>query len=171
MCALPRNDMVFRQSCIKSRIRNRHFSLPLIRLLFLRTTHPPSERNYSSTRLLANQALRLLFPMLQLGHNGLHMSPHLLRRPVCRCHVVYAEVDELLRTGIVKLAALVAPFAVFLIQGAVYLPAENTVLQRHPAALAEQLPGRTQQGVDGNVIKPGQQLQGFRVGSCFAVLP
>ena len=108
--------------------------------------------------------------MLQLRHYGLHMSPHLLRRPVCRCHVVYAEIDELLRAGIVKLAALVAPLAVFLIQGAVYLPAENAVLQRHPAALAEQLPGRTQQGVDGNVIKPGQQLQGFRVGSGFARL-
>lgn len=105
----------------------------------------------------------LFFPVLQLGHDGLHVSPDLFWGPLLAGHVGHAEIDQLLRAAVLEFAAGVAPFAIILIEGTVSLSAEGGVLQGHPAALADQLPGGAQQRVDGNVKKLGQQLQRFRV--------
>ena len=58
-----------------------------------------------------------------------------------------------------------------LVGRAIRLMAEDGVLQGHAAALADQLIGRAQQGIDGNVIQPGQELERFRIGHGFAVFP
>ena len=52
----------------------------------------------------------------------------------------------------------IAPLAVRLVESAVWLPADIGVFQRHAAALADQLPGRAQQGIDGDVKQFGEQL-------------
>ena len=81
----------------------------------------------------------LFFPMLQLGHDGFHMGANLLLRPAFACHVLCAEIDQLLLAGIGKFSARVAPLAVFLVERAVGFTAEGGILQRHSAALADQL--------------------------------
>ena len=56
-------------------------------------------------------------------------------------------------------------------EGAVRLPADIDVLQGHTTALTDQLPGRTQQDVNGDIEQPGEQLQSFCVGHRFTGLP
>ena len=56
-CFLPAISLI-----IKSRIGNRHFSLRLIRLLFPRTTRPPSEHTHRSTYRIVCQAEFLANP-------------------------------------------------------------------------------------------------------------
>lgn len=112
-----------------------------------------------------------LFPMLQVRHHGLHVGADLLRRPALAGHVRHAEVDELLLTGIRERAVGIAPFAVLLVEGAIRLPAGGGILQRHPAALADQLPRRAQQRVDGDIKQPGKLLQCLRIRRGLAVFP
>ena len=51
------------------------------------------------------------------------------------------------------------------------LPADIGILQGHAAALTDQLPGRAQQGIDGNIKQFGKQLQSLRIRHRFARLP
>ena len=81
------------------------------------------------------------------------MGADLLLRPAFACHVLCAEIDQLLLAGIGKFPVGVTPLAVFLVERAVGFPAEGGILQRHPAALTDQLPGRPQQRVDGNIVE------------------
>ena len=48
---------------------------------------------------------------------------------------------------------------------------ERRGLQRHPAALADQLPRRAQQRVDGDIKQPGKLLQCLRIRRGLAVFP
>ena len=96
---------------------------------------------------------RLLFPVLQIRDDGLHVRAYLLLRPGVACHVLHAELDQLLRARILERAVRVAPFAVFLVESTVRLSAGGGILERHAAALADQLPRGTEQRVDRNVIK------------------
>ena len=86
--------------------------------------------------------------MLQLRDDSFHMRPDLLRRPALTRHVRHAEIYQLLLAGIRELAAGVAPLAVVLVERAVRLLAGSGVVERHPAALTNQLSGRAQQRVD-----------------------
>ena len=71
-----------------------------------------------------------------------------------------------------KLTVRIAPFAVFLVEESVRFPADHSVfIQRHPAALAVQLSRGSQQGIDGYVVFPAQQLQRFRIRLGFPGLP
>ena len=91
------------------------------------------------------------FPVLQVGHDGFHMGADLFGGPLLVCHVGDAEVDQLRRAGVTEFAAVVAPLAVVLVERAVRLLAGGGVLQRHAAALADQLPGRAQERIDRDV--------------------
>lgn len=99
------------------------------------------------------------------------MGANLLRREAFACHVPDAEVDELLHALVDVLPIGIAPLAVVLIQLAVGLPADEGVLQGHPAALTHQLPGGAQKGVDGHIKEPGQLLQRVRAGHRLPVFP
>ena len=88
------------------------------------------------------------FPVLQVGHDGFHMGADLFGGPLLVCHVGDAEFDQLRRAGVTEFAAVVAPLAVVLVERAVRLLAGGGVLQRHAAALADQLPGRAQERID-----------------------
>ena len=92
-------------------------------------------------------------PMLQLRDDSFHMRPDLLRRPALTRHVRHAEIYQLLLAGIRELAAGVAPLAVVLVERIVRLLAGGGIVQRHPAALAHQLPWGTQQSIDGHAEK------------------
>ena len=67
-CFLPTISLI-----IKSRIGNRHFSLHLIRLLFPRTTRPPSEHTYRSTCRIVCQAEFLANPNEKRGRTHRRM--------------------------------------------------------------------------------------------------
>ena len=82
--------------------------------------------------------------------------------------MTFQEIQQFLKAGVDKFPVSITPLAVLLVKGAVRLPADIGVLQGHAAALADQLPGRTKQGVDGDIKQPGEQLQGFCVGHRFA---
>lgn len=96
---------------------------------------------------------------------------HLLGGPLLACHVLYAEVDQLLRTFIFEFAAVIAPFAVFLIERTVGFFADCGIVERHSAALAEQLPRRAQQRVNRNIEEFGKQLQRFHIRCGLSVFP
>ena len=93
----------------------------------------------------------LFFPMLQLGHDGFHMGANLFGGPGFAGHMLNAEVDQLFLAGIGELAAGIAPLTVVLVEGTVGVLAGGGIVERHSAALADKLPRRAQQRVDGNV--------------------
>ena len=82
--------------------------------------------------------------------------------------MTFQEVQQFLKACVNEFPVGITPLAVLLVEGAVRLPADIDVLQGHTTTLADQLPGRTQQGVDGDIKQPGEQLQSFCVGHCFA---
>ena len=85
----------------------------------------------------------IVFPVPEPGDDRFHVRAYLLGRPCLACHVLNAEVNELLRALIFKLAARVAPLAVFLIELAVRLGAYRRIVKRHSAALTNKLPWST----------------------------
>ena len=60
------------------------------------------------------------------------------------------KADHLVHILIDIFAVRIAPSAVFLVELSVRLPADNIILQRHPAALTDQLFGRSEDRVDRN---------------------
>lgn len=109
--------------------------------------------------------------MVQLRHDGFHVRPDLLGGPILIRHMLGAEVDQLLLAAVPERSAGIAPFAVFLVERAVRLMAGRGALKRHTAALADKLPRRPRQRIDGNVKNPGEPLERFRVRRRLAVLP
>ena len=111
------------------------------------------------------------FPVLQFRKLGRKVGPDLLRQPGFIGHVALQKIQQLLQAGVDKLSVGIAPFAVLLIEGAIWLPADIGVLQRHTTALADQLPGRAKRGVDGDIKQPGKLLQSFCIGHCISGKP
>ena len=93
----------------------------------------------------------LLLPMLQRGQIPFQILPDLLRGLDFVCHMLRAEGNQGVQIGVCKLTVFIVLFAVVLIEAAVRLLTEDGILKGHAAALAHQLPGRTQKGVDGHV--------------------
>ncbi len=81
------------------------------------------------------------------------IGPDLFLAPRPAHHVRRADVNQLIQLSIDKPPAFIALAAIALIQRAVFLAAEYIVLHRHAAALANQLPGRTQKRVDRYIKK------------------
>ena len=81
------------------------------------------------------------------------------------------EIQQFLKAGVDEFPVGIAPLAVLLVEGAVRLPADIGILQGHATALTDQLPGGTQQGIDGDIKQPGEQLQSFCIGHRFTGLP
>ena len=81
--------------------------------------------------------------------------------------MTFQKIQQFLKARVDEFSVGIAPLAVLLVEGTVRLPADISVLHGHTAALADQLPGGTQQGVDGDIKQPGEQFQGFCVGHCF----
>ena len=92
--------------------------------------------------------------MLERRQESRHVRAHLPGRPLLACHVLRTEVDELVHARIGEFSIGVAPFTVVLVDGSVRLTAERRLLERHPAALADQLPRRAQKRVDRHVKEP-----------------
>ena len=100
--------------------------------------------------------------MFEVRDDRLHMGADLLRGPRFGRHVRDAEVDELLHALVGKGAAVVAPLAVVLVEGTVRLTAQGAVVERHAAALADELTRGAKQGIDGHVEKGGTAVLAFR---------
>ena len=64
------------------------------------------------------------------------------------------KIRQLLQIAVHKLPAGIAPFTILLIERTVRLSAGRGIIQGHTAALADQLPGRAQKGIDGHVKQP-----------------
>ena len=109
--------------------------------------------------------------MLQLGQLRLKVGARLLGRPILIGHVLHQKIGQRLQILIGKLPVGIAPLAVVLVERAVRLAAEQRILQRHAAALADQLARRAQQRVDRYVKQRGQELERVRIGHGFAVFP
>ena len=60
-----------------------------------------------------------------------------------QAQTLYEEIDEP--------AIGIAPLAVVFVEASIRIPPQNAVLEGHAAALADQLSGRTQERVDGDV--------------------
>ena len=112
-----------------------------------------------------------LFPVVQLWQLSFKVGSDLLRGPGFIGHMTFQKIQQFRKTCVDEFPVSIAPLAIFLVEGAVRLPADISILQRHTTALADQLPGRTQQGIDGDIKQPGEQFQGFCVGYCFARFP
>lgn len=83
----------------------------------------------------------------------------------------YAKVDQLLFRGVFEGSVGIAPHAVVLIKGAVRLFTGDGIFKRHAAALADQLPRRTEKCIDRHVKEHGKQLERFDVRRGFARFP
>lgn len=112
-----------------------------------------------------------LFPVVQLWQLSFKVGSDLLRGPGLIGHMTFQEIQQFLKARVNEFPVGIAPLAVLLVEGTARLPADIGVLQGHAAALADQLPGRAQQGVDGDIKQPGEQLQSFCVGHRFTGLP
>lgn len=78
------------------------------------------------------------------------------RRPRVTGHVVCEKIDELVDAVIGKVAIGVAPFAVGFIDAAIGLAAHGSILQRHAAALTNELSRAAEQGIDRDIVKFGK---------------
>ena len=105
-----------------------------------------------------------LFPVVQFWQLSFKVGSDLLRGPGSIGHMTFQEVQQFLKAGVDKFPVGITPLAVLLVEGAVRLPADIDVLQGHTAALANQLPGRTQQGVDGDIKQSGKQFRRSPIG-------
>ena len=82
--------------------------------------------------------------------------------------MILQETQQFLKICINKFPVSVAQLAVLFVKSAICLPADIDILQGHATALTDQLPGRAQQGIDGNIKQFGKKLQSLRVGHRFA---
>ena len=101
---------------------------------------------------------------------GININRYLFRK-VFICHMIYADIDQIIHIVIHIFSVRIAPFAVFFVEKTVPFLADALILQRHTAALANKLPGRAQKRVDGHIKELGKKLQGLGVGHSFAVFP
>ena len=106
--------------------------------------------------------------MVQLWKLNLIKCPCLFRRPLLAGAVLHQEIRQLIYACVDKRPVRIAPLAVFLVPCAIRLPADGGIVQGHPAALADELPGRAQKGVDRDVKFSGQQLQRIHIGHSLA---
>ena len=81
------------------------------------------------------------------------------------------DLDEIVHIAVGIRSVGVAPFAVVRVGAAVLFAADNVLLQRHPAALADQRMRRIQQRIDRNTEQRRQQLECFRIRDSLAGFP
>ena len=65
-------------------------------------------------------------------------------------------MQQFLKVRVDEFPVGITPLTVLLVEGAVRLSTDIGVLQRHAAALANQLPRRAQQGIDGDIKQAGE---------------
>ena len=111
-----------------------------------------------------------LFPVFQLRHDSFHMR-HTCSSGHSSVHMLCTKIDQLFLTSIFELPVRIAPFTVLFIKIAIRLFADRRILQRHPAALADQLSRHSQKRVDRNIKHPRQQLECFRIGHGLPIFP
>ena len=68
------------------------------------------------------------------------------------------EIRQFLKACVCEFSFGVAPLAIFLVERAVRLFADGRIVERHTAALANQLPRGAQKRIDRNVKELRQQL-------------
>ena len=101
--------------------------------------------------------------MLQLRQHRFQIAPHRLRWPSLAAHVLNQELRQLFQAGVDEGPVCIAPLAVVLVETAVRFSAEGILFQGHPTALTDQLPGRSQQGIDGHVKELREPFQRLRI--------
>ena len=110
--------------------------------------------------------------MLQLRKMGVILCPALRFADIFRVrHMRQQKIQQRILALVSEGPLRIAPLAVILIIAAVWLPAGDAVLQRHAAALADELPRRTQQRIDGYIEQCRKQLQGFGIRHRFTGFP
>ena len=124
-----------------------------------------------SFKLAVVAELFVAFPVVQRGQYLLQILTRLRLGKTLVCHILDADFDQIVHITVGIGPVRKAPFAVILVERSIRVAADERIIKRHAAALADQLARRAEQGVDRNVKKSGKQLQGFCVGDGFAVLP
>ena len=82
-----------------------------------------------------------LFPVIQFWQLSLEIGSDLLWGPGFIGHMAFQKIQQLFGARVNEFPIGIAPLAILLVEGAVRLPADAGVLQRHTTALADQLPG------------------------------
>ena len=80
----------------------------------------------------------------------------------------FEEIQQFLLRIVGELPIGIAPAAIVFVDAPIRLAAEEAILQRHAAALAEELARRAQQRVDRYVKQARKGLERIRTGSGFA---
>lgn len=112
------------------------------------------------------------FQRSRVGSSPPHIGPAGLRLRLAQGHQRNAVLHHLLHgTLLGERSVHPAPLAVCFVKGAVRLPGQEIVAQRHSAALAHQGPGAAQQCVDGHAEQPGQGQQRLRGRDGLSPLP
>ena len=109
--------------------------------------------------------------MLQLGNLIFEIGARLLGREGLARHVGDEKFDQLILIRVDKTAVGIAPFAVVLVERSVRLAAERGVVERHAAALADQLARGAEKGVDGDIEQLREQLERFGIGDGLSGFP
>lgn len=84
------------------------------------------------------------------------MGADFFRRQSVTGHVVCEKIDELVDAVVGELAIGVTPFAVVFVDAAVGLSAHRSILQRHAAALTDELLRAAEQGIDRDIVEFGK---------------
>ena len=97
--------------------------------------------------------LGVLLPVVELWQSLFQIGTRLFFGEILIHHVRHAGADQRVHIAVGIFSVRITPFAVILIQCFVFVPADDGILQRHSAALADELTGFSEQRVDGNVEK------------------
>ena len=97
--------------------------------------------------------LFISFPVIQFGQRLFQIDFGLLFGKVFIYHMPHTDVDQVIHVAVCVCPIGKAPLAIIFIKRAVLISADNRIIQRHSAALADQLIRRTKQCVDGYVEK------------------
>ena len=122
-------------------------------------------------KLAAVAELVIALPVIQRGQELLHIGAGLLLGEVLAHHVPDADVQQIVHAAVGIDSVGIAPFAVILVETAVVIPADDRVLQRHAAALADQAARLAEQRVDRHAEQPREQLQRLGIGHGLPVFP
>lgn len=85
--------------------------------------------------------------------------------------MTFQKIQQFLKARVDEFPVGITPLAVLLVEGAVRLPADVGVLQGHAAALADQLPGGTQQSIDGDIKQAWRAVSRFLCWALFRRSP
>ena len=97
--------------------------------------------------------LLVFFPVVQFGQCLFQINAGLLFGKVFIYHMPYTDIDQVIHITVGICPVGIAPLAIIFVERTVLILTDNRIIQRHSAALADQLIRRSKQSVDGNIEK------------------